>query len=242
MMLRYLLVPLCLASGIQMTGCSSPLDITASVGCLSGLCTSLSERLSGIKWEPNSLSISECPDISGIYKEEQNISLSDKFEYLYRNKNGIKSRFETIREIPFVWTETISRHRVGPKIVEGLTKQRDKSVFYDHARMKILKDGNSIAAILVDEGGIEYKKSLVFFDGTNVGCYNGRLVVRIVSAYEGSEGGHGRVDAAEWQFKKVDNGDLSLKVQTRTWEYSSLRGFLGDSKTETASFSYPSVP
>jgi len=198
--------------------------------------------LSGIEWEPKTLNNSECPDISGKYKEEQKTSLSDKFEYLSRDKNGIKSRFETIREIPFVWTETLSRHRVGPKIVEGLTKQRDKSAFYDHARTKIVKDGNSIAAILMDEGGIEYKESLIFFDGTNVGCYDGKFVVRIVSAYEGSEGGHGRVDAAEWQFKKFDNGDLSLKVQSRIWEYSSLRGFLGDQETETASFYYLSVP
>lgn len=182
---------------------------------LSG-CADIDSQTGSISWDPPSLSQQNCPDLSGVYKDQSFKALSS---------NQKVSLYSILPTIPLP-TE---------KNIEKELKPRAKHIFYktypysntfnELALTKLTKKNtNELTVSFMDDKGKLYKEKVVGLRQSGIGCDMRKLVLRDVLISPGIEGGGGFGTAREIKFKKSKNGNLQVEVYERDWYYSRISG------------------
>ena len=89
-------------------------QIDTSISCLSGMCTSNEKSLNNILWNPVNLDNTNCPDISGKYKGNEN--LITQFDFRNSPFGKKSTTYESLNEIPFISIVKIKNALPGQKI------------------------------------------------------------------------------------------------------------------------------
>jgi len=146
------------------------------------------------QWDPPTLSKMGCPDIDGVYVD--NNLLSRQFNP-YRPAEG-----ETIP------MKTVSYDRL-PSDAEA--KQ---------AHTQIRRQGNLLHIIRTSPAGERYIELQLDMNHPWVGCHNGQFIIREFSLSGGSEGSCGTAYARDAAFQKRADGILQLDYKRRQWNCS----------------------
>nr|WP_145544717.1 hypothetical protein [Variovorax boronicumulans] len=114
----------------------------------------------------------------------------------------------------------------------------DYSDFYKTSYVVIRQTKNALILYLKGEDTHIYEEYEVPLALPQIGCVEGKIVIREISASYGGEGVLGSAYATEAQIRKLSNGSLEVEIQTRKWYYST-RGLIGIGADGYASGSEP---
>jgi hypothetical protein len=209
---------------LSLTACA---EKVGSIGCLSGRCNSQEELLSRITWSPINLENKSCPNISGRYQGKEILLAQFDFRNSWLD-NGSNS-YEIYKEVPFISVLKTKKTMPGQKISPDSTTYiySDSTEFYANSSTFVQQVEDVLIVSLMDAEDTLYKRYKVFLAPSYMGCNEGVLVIRQVNAIGGAEGALGSAYAMEKQFRKLLDGSLELRIQTREWYYSSWKGLIG---------------
>lgn len=180
----------------------------------------------------------ECVHISGKYKDlgkRQSLvvpdgqyvlggerSLSGIFEGYAKNTDDLIFQVEKIREIPFRWIEKTTTHRVGPKMINDISRQKDESEFYKQAQVLLKQDRESLNLILMDKYEVAYKKITLSPKKMWADCQKNLFVIKLNKIFGGTEGSSGSMSEIELSFTTIDDSSLKLSIHNRILKNSRL--------------------
>lgn len=175
-------------------------------------CTDLHSEMRSITWDPLPLSLSNCPDISGTYKDQNSsvliaygqkpslYSLFPRASFPHEKRQEIKGQLNP-------WAKNIFQRKYQPS-----------DLFYSKALTKLSKKKpTELQFGLMDERAILYREKTLSLEQPGVGCYEGTLIIRTIEIATGAESSGGSAYARETKFKKLENGDLSVELNKRRW-------------------------
>ncbi len=102
----------------------------------------------------------------------------------------------------------------------------DYSDFYKTSHVVIRQTKNTLILYLKGEDKQLYEEYEVPLTLPQLGCVEGKIVIREISASYGGEGILGSAYATEARFRKLPDGSLEVERQKRKWYYST-RGLIG---------------
>ncbi len=225
---------------LALTGCAD-LNLLVDLTCASGLCNSKDDSLAKIKWQPAELNNASCPSLNGKYQAKTTDYLFDAALYVGFKNWPIdkKTRLNNIQVISDFNINTIP-------LVRRSNGAEDMNDFYKNAVIDLFIGQNSLTVTLIGGDGLDYRKTVINFDGTMVGCYDGIFTIRTSNARQGIDGSLGYAYSKEALFTKLPDGNLQVTINRREWRYGWARGLVGDLNTgdpdrkKTETFFFPS--
>lgn len=163
-------------------------------------------------------------------------SLSGILEGHAQNTDDLVLHVEKIREIPFSLIDKPTRHRVGPKVINDISRQKDESGFYKQAQSLLKREKDSLNLALLDKNGVVYKKITLLPKNVWGDCQKDFFVIKLHKIFGGAEGSSGSSTETELRFNKMDDGSLMLNIHNRIWKNSRLFGISGSPKVESEVF------
>jgi hypothetical protein len=199
------------------------------------MCTSQEKRLNNFPWNPVHLENTNCPDISGKYKGNEN--LITQFDFRNSRLDKKSNTYESHNEIPFISSIKIKNVLPGQKISpdNNTYLYSDSSEFYKNSHINIEQPDNSLTISLKDSKNVLYRRYGISLAPPDVGCNKDYLVFRWANTVGSAEGALGSAFATEKKFRKLPNGSLEIHITTREWYYSSSVGLIGISTDGHAS-------
>nr|WP_145544718.1 hypothetical protein [Variovorax boronicumulans] len=194
---------------------------------------------STIEWDPVNLSNAGCPDISGVYSDKKRILVSQFTIESFPGRER-KYRLTRYKPIPFKKVEATKRAMPGQRFSEDdkTYTYSDYSDFYKNSQIVIRQTMDALTLQLKGEDKQMYEEYHVPLALPEIGCTDGKIVVRKISASYGGEGALGSAYATETRIRKISDGSLEVEKRTRNWYYST-RGLLGIGADGYASGSEP---
>lgn len=194
---------------------------------------------STIEWNPVNLSSAGCPDISGSYSDKKIILISQFTVESFPSRER-KYRFTRYKPIPFKKVEAVKKEMPGQRFAENdkTYTYSDYSDFYKNSHIVIRQKKDALTIQLKGEDKQIYEEYEVPLTLPEIGCIDGKIVIREISASYGAELALGSAYATETRIKKLSNGSLEVEKNRRNWYYST-RGLLGIGADGYASGSEP---
>ncbi|MGC3986770.1 MAG: hypothetical protein QM777_19675 [Pseudorhodoferax sp.] len=182
---------------------------------------------STIEWDPVSLSSTGCPDISGSYSDKNNILISQFTVEGFPNRER-KYSVTRHKPIPFKKVEAVKKAMPGQRFAENdkTYTYSDRSEFYKNSQTVIRQTKDALTFYLKGEDKQLYEEYEVPLALPQIGCIDGKIAIREISASHGGEGALGSAYATETRIRKLSDGSLEVERKTRNWYYST-RGLLG---------------
>lgn len=194
---------------------------------------------STIEWDPVNLSSTGCPDISGSYLDKKNILIPQFTVESFPNRER-KYRFTRYKPIPFKKVEAVKKEMPGQRFAENdkTYTYSDYSNFYKNSHIVIRQKKDALTIQLKGEDKQIYEEYEVPLTLPEIGCIDGKIVIREISASYGAELALGSAYATETRIKKRSDGSLEVEKNMRNWYYST-RGLIGIGADGYASGSEP---
>lgn len=168
-------------------------------------------------------------------------SLSRIFEGYAKNTDDLVLKVENIKEIPFRWIEKPTNHRVGPKVINDISREKDESEFYKQAQSLLKQDRDSLNLILMDKYGVVYKKIRLLPKNMWAECQKDFFVIKLNKIFGGIEGSSGSSAEIELRFNKIDDSSLTLSIHNRILKNSRLFGSSGLPKVQSEVFIFQKI-
>lgn len=181
---------------------------------------------STIEWDPVNLSSEGCPDISGSYAGRD--ALIPQFTVSGFLSIDRKYRITRHAPIPFKEIEVVRKPLPGQRILdsERTFTRRDNTEFYKTSQTVIRQTRDALTLQLRGADGQLYEEYEVPLTLPQIGCADGKIVIRLFNASYGTEGALGSAYAREARIRKLSDANLEVEGKSRTWYYST-RGLIG---------------
>lgn len=185
-----------------------------------------------ITWSPAILSKNNCPQLSGSYIGDKNLLDIFPPDVISKQFLDPRSVITYKQPLPVEWNPEGSPkkgEKVTPQVSSRIKNVRQKynedvEVFYKSASIQIKQSSSLLMPTAISNGTI-YEKREFDLQQQGVGCDNGTLYIRYLSASGGGpEARGGSAYASEKLIRKLPTRDIQVEKKLRAWEFSSWAG------------------
>ncbi|MES2580333.1 MAG: hypothetical protein V4552_07265 [Pseudomonadota bacterium] len=185
-----------------------------------------------VTWSPATLSKNNCPQLSGFYIGDKNLLDIFPTEVISKQFLDPISVITYKQALPVEWNPEGSPkkgEKITPQVSSRIKNIRQKynediEMFYKSASIQIEQSSSLLTLTTISNGTI-YEKREFDLQQPGVGCDNGTLYIRYLSASGGGpEARGGSAYASEKLIRKLSTGEIQVEKKLRAWEFSNWTG------------------
>ncbi|MCL2459352.1 MAG: hypothetical protein FWF31_11040 [Desulfobulbus sp.] len=192
--------------------------------CLAGQCKTNQEIASTIPWEPATLSLQNCPNISGKYR-------------------GASTKGVRLMQMFPQGTDIFMAIHVKIDSDDVKTSFKERADFRDNANAYIDQSNEELVVTQKDDAKGLYRRLTISLNSSMIGCDNGDIVIRQVFRSGGGEGiSGGAMLATEKRYRKLADNSMQVIIHERNWRTNPGFGLTAASREGKSKATFLGAP